>query len=160
MTVEVLALDHIYIAVSDLTHSTVFYDGVMRLLGFRKGTTPIGRDPHVHYFNRVLQLTLRPADPKGPAHDQHAPGLHHLCFQLADSVAVDSAAIELQNLGISVRQPRLYPQYGEDYYATYFNDPDGIEIELVNRTRIRKLICDKWEQLNHFENPLSKAGLV
>ena len=61
MTLEVLGIDHIYIAVSDLAQSTAFYDGVMKLLGFRKGTDPIGGQPHVHYFNRALQYTLRPA---------------------------------------------------------------------------------------------------
>ncbi len=65
MAVEVLGLDHIYIAASDLAKSTAFYDDVMKLLGFRKGTDPVGGTPHIHYFNRVLQYTLRPAERNG-----------------------------------------------------------------------------------------------
>ena len=160
MALEVLGIDHIYIAVSDLARSTDFYDGVMKLLGFRKGTDPVGEQPHVHYFNRALQYTLRPARADAPHHDPLVPGLHHLCFQVADRSVVDEIAQGLRKLGIEVREPRLYPKYGADYYAVYFKDPDGIELEIVSRTRIRNMICDHWEQLEHFENPLSKAGLI
>ena len=160
MTLEVLGIDHIYIAVSDLAHSTAFYDGVMKLLGFRKGTDPVGGQPHVHYFNRALQYTLRPAKSDAVAHDPLVPGLHHLCFQVADISAIDKAAQGLRKLGIEVSEPRYYPEYGADYYAVYFKDRDEIELEIVNRTRIRNIIHDNWEQLEHFENPLSKAGLI
>jgi glyoxylase I family protein len=160
MTIEVLSIDHIFVAVSDLARSVAFYDGVMKLLGFRKGTDPIGGQPHVHYFNRALQYTLRPAKSDAVAHDPLVPGLHHLCFQVADNSVVDRVAQGLRNLGIEVSEPRLYPEYGSDYYAVYFKDPDKIELEIVNRTRLRKIIHDSWEKLESFENPLSKAGLV
>jgi len=74
--------------------------------------------------------------------------------------AVDDATQGLRKLGIVVSEPRIYPEYGADYYAIYFKDPDGIELEIVTRTRIRNIIRDNWEKLEHFENPLSKAGLV
>ncbi len=160
MIPEILGLDHIYIAVSDLPQSVVFYDQVMRVLGFRKGNTPVGGQPHVHYFNRVMQFTLRPAKPDAAAHDPFVPGLHHLCFQVADREMIDSIAQGLQQLGIKIITPRLYPEYGTDYYALYFKDPDGIELEIVNRTHLRRLIVDHWDDLRDFEDPLRKAGLV
>ena len=159
MTIEVLGIDHIYITVSDLENSTAFYDGVMKLLGFRKGTDPIGGQPHVHYFNLAFQYTLRPAKVSAAAHDPLVPGLHHLCFQVSDMTAVDEAAEGLRKLGVEIEEPRLYPEYGADYYAIYFKDPDGIELEIVNRTGVRDIIHDNWKKLTHFENPLSKAGL-
>ncbi|MCE5294951.1 MAG: VOC family protein [Chlamydiales bacterium] len=160
MTLEVLGIDHIYITVSDLERSTVFYDGVMKLLGFHKGTDSIGGQPHTHYFNRAFQYTLRPAKPDAAAHDPLVPGLHHLCFQVADTEAVDEATKGLRKLGIATSEPRIYPEYGVDYYAIYFKDPDGIKLEIVNRTRIRNLIRDNWAKLQHFEDPLNKAGLL
>ncbi|MBC7809436.1 MAG: VOC family protein [Akkermansiaceae bacterium] len=160
MFIEVIGVDHAYIAVSDLARSTIFYDAVMRLLGFRKGTKPVGGQPHVHYFNRVFQYTLRPAKLDAPPHDPLVPGLHHLCFQVADRADVDVAADGLRQIGIVVSEPRLYPQYESDYYAIYFNDPDGIELEIVNRVHRREVIVEHWEKLTEFENPLSKAGLV
>jgi len=160
MTLEILGIDHIYITVSDLKRSTTSYDGVMKLLGFRKGTDLVGGQPHTHYFNRALQYTLRPAKPDAVNHDPLVPGLHHLCFQVEDMNAVNEAIKGLRKLGIAVSEPRFYPEYGADYYAIYFKDPDGIELEIVNRTRIRNLIRDNWAKLDHFENPLSKAGLL
>jgi catechol 2,3-dioxygenase-like lactoylglutathione lyase family enzyme len=39
---EVTGIDHIYIAVSDLSRSEIFYDRVLQdTLGFRKNKTPI-----------------------------------------------------------------------------------------------------------------------
>lgn len=160
MKFEVLGIDHIFISVSELPRSTAFYDQVLRLLGFRKGTDNVGGQPHVHYFNRGLQYTLRPAKPDSGAHDPLRPGLHHLCFQVPDMNAVDEVANELARLGVDVSAPRIYPEYGEDYYAIYFRDPDGIELEVVNRTGLRELIIDEWDKLTHFENPLSKSGLI
>jgi hypothetical protein len=38
MNIEVLGIDPIYIAVSDLSRSERYYDRVMGILGFRKNT--------------------------------------------------------------------------------------------------------------------------
>jgi glyoxylase I family protein len=65
MPVQVTGLDHLYIAVADIWRSEAFYDSVMRLLGFRKGTKPINNERHLHYFNPVTQFTIRPAKSSG-----------------------------------------------------------------------------------------------
>jgi len=46
--VEVVGLDHVYLAVTDLAHSEKFYDIVLALLDFRKIDAPIGGEPHRH----------------------------------------------------------------------------------------------------------------
>jgi glyoxylase I family protein len=156
---EVVALDHVYLSVLDLERSEAFYDPVMRCLGFRKGTLPIGGEPHRHYFNRVLACTLRPA--RSPAtHDPYAPGLHHLCFRLADRGAVDRAAAELRALGVEVSGPRPCPEYAPDYYAAFFSDPDGMRLEVVAETRMRRTIRERWSELVEWEDPVRKAGLL
>lgn len=160
MPLNVLGIDHLYITVSELAKSATFYDSVMKLLGFRKGTDSINGQPHLHYFNRVLQYTLRPADPNTSTHDPLAPGLHHICFQVTSRCEVDEAFQGLQKFGVEASEPRTYSEYGSDYYAVYFKDPDGIQLEIVNRTQTRDIIQKNWEKLESFENPLSKAGLV
>ena len=108
MEIEVVALDHLYVSVRTLAASEAFYDPVMKLLGFRKGTLPIAGEPHRHYFNRVMAFTIRPA--RGSrAHDPYAPGLHHVCFRLAEPDAVDRVARGLRELGVNATEPRLYP---------------------------------------------------
>ena|SRR5438105_888278 len=158
-TLDVTALDHLYITVADLRRSEAFYDPVMRLLGFRKGTTPIGGDPHVHYFNRVTQYSLRPARVPS-AYDPYRPGLHHVCFRVATPADVDAAAHGLATLGVATTPPKVYPEYAADYYAIFFTDPDGIGLELVAHRRVRTLIVEHWDELKDFEDPLRKAGLI
>jgi glyoxylase I family protein len=159
MTLEVTAIDHIYVAVTDLPRSIAFYDPLMKALGFRKGTKPIAGEQHVHYFNRVTQYSLRPA--RGSrTHDPYSPGLHHLCLRLPSREQVDAAVREIRALGIVVSEPQLYPQYADDYYAAFFSDPDGIRLELVAMRRLRELVRDHWDQLTEFENPVAKAGLA
>jgi glyoxylase I family protein len=159
MGLEVTGIDHLYVSVSDLSRSIAFYDSVMRLLGFRKGTDPIAGEPHIHYYNRGTQFSLRPAKRPIP-HDPYAPGLHHLCFRVGTAADVDTAARELRALGVDASEPRLYPEYAPDYYATFFSDPDGLHLELVALRRMRTLVREHWSELTEFENPVQKAGLA
>lgn len=155
MAVEVLGLDHLYVTVSDLRRSEPFYDAIMQRLGFRKGDSAIGGDPHAHYFNRHLQYSIRPARSTTARHDPYSPGLHHVCFQVPDRKAVDEAHRELTALGVTATEPREYPEYNDDYYATFFSDPDGIRLEVVARSRTREEIHASWSLFRVFLNPLA-----
>ncbi len=144
MPVEVIGIDHVYVAVRDLARSEAFYDRVMRVLGYRKLRAPIGGDPHVHYYNRQFGFSLRPARPGTPDHDPYAPGLHHFCFRVHDQIAVDRAAKELGNEGVDATPPRYYPEYAADYYATFFTDPDGVRLEITNFRESRRQRMFDW----------------
>ena len=151
---EVLGLDHLYLTVSDLDRSEAFYDAVLALLGFRKGDRPIAGERHAHYFNRVMQISLRPARNEA-AHDPYAPGLHHLCLQLPTSADVDTAARSLLELGIDATHPKHYPEYNPDYYACFFEDPDGLRLELICRTPYRDELVRDWNDYEVFLNPVA-----
>lgn len=152
---DVIGIDHIYLAVSDFAASEAFYDALMRALGFFKSDRPIGGERHAHYFNRVMQLSIRPAR-SSAAHDPYAPGLHHLCLQVATPADVDMAYASVHGLGIAATPPRAYPEYSTDYYATFFSDPNGIRLEIVARRRMRDDIVREWDQLRSFLNPLQE----
>jgi hypothetical protein len=47
MSIEIIGIDHIYIAVSDLARSERVYDCIMRVLGFRKNTFANEGDHHI-----------------------------------------------------------------------------------------------------------------
>lgn len=145
MSVETIGIDHIYVSVRDMDRSEEFYDRVMGVLGFRKGTGTIGGDPHLFYYNRHFVYSLRPAREGTPDHDPYAPGLHHFCFRVVDEAAVDRAARELREAGVEVTQPRYYPEYGPDYYATFFEDPDGVRLEVMNFRELRRRLMYDWE---------------
>jgi catechol 2,3-dioxygenase-like lactoylglutathione lyase family enzyme len=144
--VEVIGIDHIYLAVRDLGRSETFYDGVMTgVLGFRKGSGALSGEPHRHYYNRHYGFSIRPARPGTPDHDPRAPGLHHFCFRVPDEAEVDRAATALRAIGVDATEPRLYPEYAPDYYATFFTDPDGIRLEITNFREERRRRMADWE---------------
>jgi glyoxylase I family protein len=142
---EVLGFDHLYIAVSDLRRSETFYDVVMiEVLDFRKNTFMLSGEPHVHYFNRHFGYVLRPARSLSVL-DGYAPGLHHLCLRVATIADVELVADELQRRKIDASTARAYPQYAPDYWATFFQDPDGLRLEITNYREERRQRHDDWE---------------
>jgi len=146
MPVEVLGIDHVYLAVRDMAISTRFYDSVMPVLGYRRVESTIGGDPHVHYYNRQFGFSLRPARSGTAAHDPYAPGLHHFCFRVLDERAVEQAAIEIRAKGVGVTEGRIYPEYAPDYYAVFFDDPDGIRLEITNFRAARRQRMYAWDE--------------
>jgi catechol 2,3-dioxygenase-like lactoylglutathione lyase family enzyme len=147
-SLEITGIDHVYIAVADMLRSEGFYDPVMRMLGFKKSSGPLaGGDRHVHYFNRITQFSIRPSREGAPAHDRMSPGLHHVCWRVPGREQVDAAAAGLGRLGVECSAPRLYPEYAPDYYATFFSDPDGIRLEIVNHRQGRRDIAENWDEL-------------
>jgi catechol 2,3-dioxygenase-like lactoylglutathione lyase family enzyme len=141
---EVIGIDHIYIAVSDLERSEIFYDRVMlEALGFRKNKFTLGGDPHIQYFNRHFGYVLRPSRTKA-VHDSYAPGLHHFCLRVASAADVAAVAARLRSTGIEASAARIYPQYAPDYWATFLTDPDGVRLEVTNYRLERRERHDNW----------------
>ena len=153
---EILGVDHIYLSVAKFERSRTFYDRLMKSLGFKKGTFPVGGEPHCHYYNRNFQITIRPARSRGSKHDSYSPGLHHLCLRVANRAAVDDVAGRLRSIGIAIEGPRLWPEYAPDYYAVFFSDPDGIRLEVMNHMERRKTVRRLWNRLEGFTNPLDR----
>ena len=143
--VEVIGIDHIYIAVTDLTRSEAFYDRVFLTLGFRKNRFALDGDAHVQYYNRHFGYVLRPARAR-TAHDSYAPGLHHLCLRVDTEGDVRVAADSLRSAGVIVSDPKLFPEYAPDYVACFFADPDGLRLELTNYRAERRERHDRWNQ--------------
>lgn len=146
MPVEVLGVDHIFITVRDLTVAEEYYDRVMKVLGFRKSHADIAGEPHVHYYNRHFAYWLRPARNPAGEHDPYAAGFHHFCFRVGDQSEVDRAAMELAAAGINTSAPRFYPEYGKDYYATFFADPDGMRLEIRNFGEWWRRSVSAWKE--------------
>lgn len=144
MSVEVIGIDHVYVTVRDLRRSEVFYDHVMGALGFRKGRGDMGGEPHLHYYNRHFGYSLRPAKEGTHDHDPYAPGLHHFCFRVVDEAAVDRAARTLREASGETTEPRYFPEYDLDYYATFFEDPDGMRLEVANFRERRRTLMHDW----------------
>ena len=59
---------------------------------------------------------------------------------------VDIVADLLKSEGIDASTPKLFPEYAPDYYATFFTDPDGIELEITNYRSERKERYNNWQE--------------
>jgi glyoxylase I family protein len=143
---EVIGIDHIYITVSDLVKSERFYDRVLGVvLGFRKNEFVLGGDRHVQYFNRHFGFVLRPAHVHA-GREPYSAGLHHFCFRVDSKAEVEAVAEELRKQRIDATVAKLYPQYAPDYTATFFEDPDGIRLEVTNYRQERRDRHDFWNE--------------
>lgn len=141
---EVIGIDHIYIAVSDLTRSETFYDKVLLdALGFRKNSFRIGEDLHIQYYNRHFGFVLRPARVQA-VHNPYRPGLHHFCLRVEGEAEVRAVAERLRAEGIGASEARNHPEYAPDYWATFLLDPDGIRLEITNYRQERRERHDQW----------------
>lgn len=129
---QVLGLEHIDLSVADLQRSAAFYSSVLEALGFARFEHPVG---HVSWSNGMLSITLRPCarDRARETFDRYRIGLHHLALKLKDRNDVN----ELHDLLVRedyrvLDSPAEYSEYGPDYYAVFFEDPDGLKLEAVH----------------------------
>lgn len=64
--------------------------------------------------------------------DEDAGGTMRLAFSVETRDAVDEAGRAVRACNAStIEGPSLNPEYGDDYYAVFFEDPDGNKFEVV-----------------------------
>ncbi len=135
---EIIGIDHIYITASNIQESESFYDKIfISVLGFKKNKFIIDNDPHVQYYNRHFGYVIRPAK-NDQKYAKYSPGLHHFCLRVESIDDVKECAEQIKKFGIKIAEPQNYPEYATDYWATYFKDPDGIQLEITNYRQERK----------------------
>ncbi len=119
-------IDHVSIAVRDITASARFYETVLATLGYSKiivrpGTIGFGKKYPEFWLNE--RATMAPI-----GHDSGS----HFCLRAPDRPAVDAFhAASLAAGGSSDGPPGLRPEYTEGYYAAFIKDLDGNKIEAV-----------------------------
>ena len=128
---QVYGIEHIDLSVSDLGRSRAFYELLLLELGFR----PIDHPSYVAWSNGHLGIGLRESNAASPAApvDRYEPGLHHLALRAGSRSDVDELAAFMSSNEMRVLDPPAeYPEYGPDYYAVFFADPDGIKLEYAH----------------------------
>ena len=123
-------IDHVSIAVSDLSRATRFYEAVLGAIGYsardvRGSTVGFGKAYSEFWLN------ARPDMAPLPAH----PGAH-VCLRVRSTELVDAFhAAALAAGGASDGTPGLRPHDGEGgYYAAFIRDLDGNRVEVVTFT--------------------------
>ncbi len=126
-------LHHISVGVSDLARSGVFYDAILEPLGYFRvwqDVRPGERHQAIGYGFVIGQdkFTLKERFSEGLAPGQG----FHLAFAAPSKAAVDAwHARGLERGAIDRGGPKIWQEFGDDYYAAFMIDPDGWQIEAV-----------------------------
>jgi len=123
-------IDHVSVAVSDLSRSTRFYEAVLGAIGYaaldvRGSTVGFGKTYSEFWLNARPEMAPLPAHPGA-----------HVCLRVRSTELVDAFhAAALANGGRSDGPPGLRAHDGPNgYYAAFIRDPDGNRIEAVTFT--------------------------
>ncbi len=124
------SIGHIGIVVSNKEHSFPFYRTLFEKLGFEcfrdeEDSLGYGTDDQSIWIHEAESKYNRPFHRK-------SPGLNHIAFFVENKKGVDEFASFLKTNGIKTLygSPKTFPEYREDYYAVYFEDPDRIKLEV------------------------------
>jgi len=137
-------IDHIQVTVKDLARAERFYDRLMPILGFDLAQKSKGRVADhefdvIEYAHTNLIFGInspRKAFAQETVHRRKPGALHHLAFKATSAEEVDALFPLVVEAGADiVNPPQYYPQHGEEYYALFFKDPDGIKYEIVYEPR-------------------------
>lgn len=137
-------IDHLQITVKDLDVAEKFYDKLMPILGFdlskkSKGRVPANEFDVIEYAHKNLTIGFNsPREQfKNDLIHRRKPGaIHHLAFAAVSKEEVDELAEKLIGINANIVDgPRLFPQHGENYYAVFFKDDEGIKYEIVFENR-------------------------
>lgn len=137
-------IDHIQITVKDLKIAEPFYDKLMPILGFDISRKIKGRvEKHefdvVEYMHPLLLFGInspREAFKDDTIHRRKPGSLHHLAFKAESCEEVDALFLKIKEIGANIiEEPKFFPQHGENYYALFFKDLEGIKYEIVHEKR-------------------------
>jgi catechol 2,3-dioxygenase-like lactoylglutathione lyase family enzyme len=120
-------IDHISIAVSDLSRAMRFYEAVLGAIGYepldvRGSTVGFGKKYSEFWLNARPDMEQLPANNGS-----------HICLRAGSTEMVDAFhAAALANGGTSNGEPGLRPHDGRNgYYAAFIRDHDGNRVEAV-----------------------------
>ncbi len=128
------SIQHIGLTVRDIEASVEWYT---RVLGLERQFN----EPHHHSDQGGYAVVLGTPDMSlnvgidhhpansGESFDPTRTGLDHLCFQVADSDALNAWAAHLDQIGAA--NSGVYAVEGTPFRLLTFNDPDGIQLELI-----------------------------
>lgn len=137
-------IDHIHITVENLDRAEKFYDTLLPLLGFDLSLKEYDAVPEneyriVEYHHELLSIGIvnqRDAYKAEKMSRRKAGALHHIAFHVDSAAAVDELYEKIEKIPATIiHTPRYYPEYCPDYYAVFFKDSEGIELEVVSFDR-------------------------
>jgi catechol 2,3-dioxygenase-like lactoylglutathione lyase family enzyme len=124
-------IHHLSLHVSDLRQSAEFWGWFLKELGYSQSDS--WKDGVSYRLgDTYLDIIQVETEYRTVPHDRERIGMHHLAFHASSREQVDHVTCQIRARGLNVLYPEQHPfAGGPDYYALYFEDPNGIKIELV-----------------------------
>ena len=125
-------INHIEFRVSNLDNSEKFYDPICEFLGYVKHHQ---MKASILYRKKegigdLILVRTRKAG-KGKSYDREAPGFSHMAWNASNRKQVDDLYEILGKNGAKILDPPCEMNYSPGYYAVWFEDPDGMKLELA-----------------------------
>lgn len=124
-------LVHVFLNVTDKSISFPFYKDILGNLGYE---VEFEDNDNLGMNNGQTEIWLRPSYSSDPQKfDRRAVGINHLAFRVETTEEVDRFVREIilpKGMRVLFDSPKTFPAFTKDYYAVYFEDPDGIKIEV------------------------------
>jgi len=125
------AVGHVGLNVSDIEVSQVFYREV---LGFTKAHESLEGGLRHACFAREGKIVLTLWEQRGKRPKKHRSGLHHLAFEVGSMEEIRRTRGLVENLGMRWSEGVLGCSRRAASDVIYFEDPDGIRIEVYCNT--------------------------
>jgi catechol 2,3-dioxygenase-like lactoylglutathione lyase family enzyme len=122
---SVVGIDHLVLSVGDFARSKEFYGKLLRFLGFE---LKYDYADMAGWSNGKTLFWIAAAEGRKRKYRKGDIGFHHYAFELSSRKDVDELGAFLEKNGMTVIDPPG-EYYGENYYAVYFADPDGMKLE-------------------------------
>ena len=131
MSALIGTLHHLEINASDLRRSAAVWKWLLGALGY----VPFEQwsdGMSWRLGDSYIVLTQTPEDHAIVHYHRRATGLNHVAFHAASRQQVDELTGEVKRRGLKVLYEERHPYAGGAmHYALFFEDPDGIKIEVV-----------------------------
>lgn len=126
-------LAHIYIYVPNLKDSYSFYKGFLEFLNHKEHVVT---DWGFSFIKDETEIWFEqtPKDHIDDGYHRRRTGLNHLAFKLNSKEDVDKFHKDFlikNNIKTLYDTPKPFPEYSDNYYAVFFEDPDRIKIEVA-----------------------------
>jgi catechol 2,3-dioxygenase-like lactoylglutathione lyase family enzyme len=133
-------LHHVELWVPDLDRAAASWGWLLTALGYQLYQDwPGGRSWRAGPTYIVVE---RSPDLAPGRHERRRPGLNHLAFHLGSRRQADELAAAAPAHGWRLMFPDRHPYAGGDqHYATYLENEDGFEVELVAPPRAQADEC-------------------
>ncbi len=127
------SLYHIQINISNPKKSLPFYK---ELFDYFEYKIIDESETHLGVSNGTTDFWLIATEEKFKTNAFHRKntGLNHVAFKVENKEEVEQFANEFlkpRNIATLYDSPKAFPEYTENYYAVFFEDPDRIKIEVA-----------------------------